>query len=57
MWPLPRLKSCLDYVINTPEDGLSSEASVQTVISIIDKNLSGENHNAEAHTQIHGYVK
>ena len=51
------IEKLLDYVINTPEDGLSSEASVQTVISIIDKNLSAENHNAKAQTQIHGYVK
>lgn len=28
----------LDYVINTPEDGLRSDASVNTVISIIDSN-------------------
>ncbi|MEP6948495.1 MAG: glycosidase [Ginsengibacter sp.] len=51
------IQKLLDYVINTPEDRLSSEASVQTVISIVDKNLSGEDHNAEAHTQVHGYVK
>jgi 4-O-beta-D-mannosyl-D-glucose phosphorylase len=51
------IQKLLDYVINTPEDGLSSETSVQTVISIIDKNLSPDNYNAEAHTQVHGYVK
>ena len=51
------IQKLLDYVINTPEDGLSSEASVQTVISIIDKNLSEENYNAKAHTQVHGYAK
>jgi 4-O-beta-D-mannosyl-D-glucose phosphorylase len=29
----------LDYVINTPADGLRSAASVATLQSIIDKNL------------------
>jgi 4-O-beta-D-mannosyl-D-glucose phosphorylase len=51
------IQKLLDYVISTPPDGLSSEASVQTVIGIIDKNLSGYNYNAKAHTQVHGYVK
>lgn len=34
------IKKLLDYVINTPEDGFTSAASVQTVMSIIDKNRS-----------------
>lgn len=51
------IEKLLDYVINTPEDGLSSEASVQTVIGIIDKNLSVENYNGTAHTQFHGFAK
>ncbi|MEP7229679.1 MAG: glycosidase [Ginsengibacter sp.] len=32
------IEKLLDYVINTPEDGLTSEASVKTVIKIIDAN-------------------
>ena len=33
------IERLLDYVMNTPEDGLSSAASVKTVYSIIDNNL------------------
>ena len=52
------IQKLLDYVINTPEDGLSSEASLQTVINIIDKNLSEENGNAKAQIRVHGgYIK
>jgi 4-O-beta-D-mannosyl-D-glucose phosphorylase len=51
------IQKLLDYAINTPEDGFSSEASVQAVINIIDKNLSQENFNATVHTQVHGYAK
>jgi 4-O-beta-D-mannosyl-D-glucose phosphorylase len=51
------IEKLLDYVINTPEDGLSSEASVQTIIGIIDKNLSVENYKGTAHTQFHGFAK
>jgi hypothetical protein len=29
----------VDYVKNTPEDGLSSAASVQTICGIIDRNM------------------
>ncbi|MEO8766673.1 MAG: glycosidase [Ginsengibacter sp.] len=32
------IEKLLDYIVNTPEDGLSSDASLQSVISIIDKN-------------------
>jgi 4-O-beta-D-mannosyl-D-glucose phosphorylase len=51
------LEKLLDYVINTPEDRLSSEASVQAVINIIDKNSSEENYNDTARAQVHGYAK
>lgn len=34
------IKKLLDYVINTPEDGFTSAASVQTVMRIIEKNRS-----------------
>jgi len=34
----------LDYVMNTPEDGFTSEASVKTVTGIIDKNLKASPH-------------
>jgi 4-O-beta-D-mannosyl-D-glucose phosphorylase len=34
------IKKLLDYVINTPEDGFTSAASVQTVMRIIEKNGS-----------------
>ena len=30
----------IDYVINTPQDGLNSAAAVQTIYNIIDKNIS-----------------
>ena len=32
----------LDYVMNTPEDGLRSAASVKTLNQVIDNNLNGE---------------
>lgn len=35
----------LDYVMNTAKDGLTSEASVQTLNKIIDKNLKKEDEN------------
>ncbi|MDQ2719903.1 MAG: glycosidase [Bacteroidota bacterium] len=38
------IKKLLDYVINTPEDGLTSEASVQRVISLIEKNMNLEHY-------------
>ncbi len=28
----------VDYLINTPEDGLTSSASVQTIVNLVDKN-------------------
>lgn len=33
------IEKLLDYVINTPEDGLTSETSVQTILNILEKNL------------------
>ena len=34
------VEKLLDYIINTPEDGLNSEASVNTVIGLINNNDS-----------------
>lgn len=51
------IEKLIDYVINTPEDGFSSEASVQTVIGIIDKNLAEEEYNGKEQTQVHKYFK
>jgi 4-O-beta-D-mannosyl-D-glucose phosphorylase len=51
------IEKLLDYVINTQQDGLSSEASVQTVISIADKNISAEEYNGKEQTQVHRYAK
>src|SRR6185503_14550213 len=49
------IEKLLDYVINTPEDGFTSEASVKTVTNIIYKNLEDE-YNVNEETQIPGYV-
>ncbi len=51
------IEKLLDYVINTPEDGLSSGSSVKTVLDIIEKNSSQGKSNGVVQTQIHGYVK
>lgn len=52
------IQKLLDYVMNTPEDGLSSHASLQTVINLIDKNVLEENDTAKAQTHVHGgYIK
>ena len=51
------LDKLLDYVINTPEDRLSSDSSVKTVLDIIDKNSAGKNNNGIGQTQVHGYAK
>jgi 4-O-beta-D-mannosyl-D-glucose phosphorylase len=51
------IEKLLDYVINTPEDGLSSGRSVEAVIGIIDKNRTGANHNARAYTQVSKLAK
>ncbi len=51
------LDKLLDYVINTPEDRLSSDSSVKTVLEIIDKNSAGKNNNGIGQTQVHGYAK
>ncbi len=45
------IEKLLDYVVNTPEDGFSSEASVQVLMNIIDKNLSVKNHNGTVQTK------
>jgi len=34
------IEQLLDYVVNTPEDGLRSAASVQTINALIDRNLA-----------------
>lgn len=49
------IEKLLDYVINTPEDGFTSEASVKTVTNIIYKNLE-EEYNVDEETQIPGFV-
>ncbi len=41
-----------DYVMNTPADGYSSAASVETVCSIIDKNKASEQVQVPGHTDI-----
>lgn len=41
----------LDYVMNTPEDKFSSATSVKTLMQIIDKNSSSEEHKVNAHTK------
>jgi len=43
------IEQLLDYVMNTPEDGLRSAASVETLMSIIEKNKSYlKEHNLQA---------
>jgi 4-O-beta-D-mannosyl-D-glucose phosphorylase len=51
------IEKLLDYVINTPEDGLTSEASVKTITNIIDKNMLMGKRNSNAQTQAHAYSK
>lgn len=50
------IKKLLDYVINTPEDGLSSCASVKTVISIIEKNKKLDHYKKNGHLRKHHVV-
>src|SRR5687768_11014956 len=52
----------LDYVMNTPADGLSSAASVKTLTQVIDKNLkketqSNESTSLEAFTASDNFIK
>ncbi len=47
------IKKLLDYVINTPEDGFTSDASVQMVINIIEKNKCLESHKKNRHLKKH----
>ena len=51
------IEKLLDYVINTAEDGFTSEASVKTIRNIIDNNLSGNGYNSKVQTQMQGYDK
>ena len=41
------IEKLLDYVMNTPADGLRTATSVQTLISIIDKNKAYINNKKE----------
>ena len=50
------IEKLLDYVMNTAEDGFTSEASVKTLINIIDKNLPEGEYKIKAQTQILGYA-
>ncbi|HEY5407186.1 MAG TPA: glycosidase [Ginsengibacter sp.] len=49
------IEKLLDYVVNTPQDGFTSEASVKTIANIIYKNLE-EEYNANEETQLPGYL-
>ena len=49
------IEKLLNYVMNTAEDGFTSEASVKTLTNIIYKNLE-EEYNVKVQTQLHGYV-
>ncbi len=49
------LEKLLDYVVNTPEDGFTSEASVKTLTHIIHRNLE-EEYNVSDQTQIGEYI-
>jgi 4-O-beta-D-mannosyl-D-glucose phosphorylase len=50
------IEKLLDYVISTPEDGFTSEASVKTVMKIIERNNSIDIHNGEEHTKNHEFA-
>jgi 4-O-beta-D-mannosyl-D-glucose phosphorylase len=50
------IEKLLDYVMNTAEDGFTSEASVKTLTNIIDKNLPEGEYKIKAQTQIQGYA-
>lgn len=49
------IEKLLDYVINTPEDGLTSEKSVKILTNIIDRNLSEGRTDSKAQTQMQDY--
>ena len=51
------IEKLLDYVINTPEDGFTSEASVKTITNIIENNLAVNEYNGKVQTQMQGYDK
>lgn len=40
------IEKLIDYVVNTPEDGLTSSASVQTILGLIERNKKVANNNA-----------
>jgi hypothetical protein len=46
------IEKLLDYVISTPEDGFTSEASVKTIMKIIEQNDSTEGRDGEEPTKI-----
>jgi 4-O-beta-D-mannosyl-D-glucose phosphorylase len=50
------IEKLLDYVISSPEDGFTSEASVKTVMKIIERNNSIDIHNGEEHTKNHEFA-
>lgn len=51
------IEKLVDYVINTPEDGFTSDTSVKTLTNIIDKNLAADGYNSKVQTQMPGYDK
>ena len=51
------VKKLLDYVINTPEDGLTSDASVQTIMNIIQKNAEEEEYKKNGRLKKHHEAK
>ncbi len=50
------IEKLLDYVINTPEDGFTSQSSVETLTRIIDKNFAGEKYNGKEQMTEHHYI-
>lgn len=50
------IEKLLDYVVNTPEDGFTSEASVKTITGIIDKNLSLKQYNGKEQTNVYDFA-
>ena len=47
------VEKLLDYATNTPEDGFTSEASVKTIMKIIEQNHSLAGNNGEEQTENH----
>jgi 4-O-beta-D-mannosyl-D-glucose phosphorylase len=46
------IEKLLDYVINTPEDGFTTQASVKTIVNIIEHNVVIAEYNGNAQTQL-----